>query len=244
MSFHSMKLTHNDGTMHHLGIDETMVAKKVIVTPDPQEIPFYAQFLDNAQKMGDFREYVTYTGSYKGQPLSIMSCGFGCMPAAIAVEELNHLGVEEIIKIACCPAIQPENAVGSLVAASGAVRGEFASREYIDVSYPAVSDMNLLGRLMKAGVRQAEIFRSHDCVSLETPWAEGGAEKIAKWAKLGVHVIDSETSAMFVISSILKVKTASLALIAENYADGTRLKDTFNARKELFTRAAEALICF
>ena len=244
MSFHSMKLTHNDGTMHHLGIDETMVAKKVIVTPDPQEIPFYAQFLDDAKKMGDFREYVTYTGTYKGQPLSIMSCGFGCMPAAIAVEELNHLGVEEIIKIACCPAIQPEIKDGTLIAASGAVRGEFASREYIDVSYPAVSDMDLLRRLMKAGVRQTGIFRSHDCRSLETPWAEGGPEKIAKWSKLGVQVIDSETSAMFVISSILKVKTASLALITENYIDGTKLTETDSARKELFEKAAEALLCF
>ena len=244
MSFHSMKLTHNDGTMHHLGIDETMVAKKVIVTPDPQEIPFYAQFLDHAEKKGDFREYVTYTGTYEGQPLSVMSCGFGCMPAAIAVEELNHLGVEEIIKIACCPAIQPEVEIGSLVAASGAVRGEFASREYIDVSYPAVSDMNLLGRLLKAGVAQVGIFRSHDCRSLETPWAEGGMEKIEKWAKLGVQVIDSETSAMFVISSILKVKTASLALMTENYRTGAKLKAAEEGRKTLFTKAAEALLCY
>ena len=244
MSFGSVKLTHNDGTMHHLGIDETMVADKVIVTPDPQEIPFYAQFLEEAEKKGDYREYVTYTGTYKGKPLSVMSCGFGCMPAAIAVEELNHLGVREIIKIACCPAIQPEIKVGSLAAASGAVRGEFASREYIDVSYPAVSDMNLLGRLRKAGVRQTGIFRSHDCRSLETPWAGGGPERIEKWARLGVHVIDSETSAMFVISSILKVKTASLALITENYADGTKMEETEAARKELFTRAAEALTCY
>ena len=33
MSFGSMKLTHADGTMHHLGIDETMVAKRVLLTP-------------------------------------------------------------------------------------------------------------------------------------------------------------------------------------------------------------------
>lgn len=244
MSFGSVKLTHNDGTMHHLGIDETMVTEKVIVTPDPQDIPFYAQFLENAEKKGDYREYITYTGTYKGKPLSVMSCGFGCMPAAIAVEELNHLGVKEIIKIACCPAIQPETKVGSLVAASGAVRGEFASREYIDISYPAVSDMKLLGKLMKAGVRQTELFRSHDCLSLETPQAEGGPQRIAKWAGLGVHVIDSETSAMFVISSILKVRTASLALITENYADGTKLENPDAARKDLFTRAAEALLCF
>ncbi len=242
MSFQSVKLTHNDGTMHHLGIDETMVAEKVIITPDPLQIPFYASLLENAEKKGEYREYVTYTGTYKGEPMSVMSCGCGCMPVAIAVEELNHLGVKEIIKIDACPAIQPETEVGTLFAASGAIRGEFASREYIDVSYPAVADMDLLSRMLKTGISQVGIFRSHDCVSLETPWAIGGKEKIAKWADLGVEVIDSETSAMFVIASILKVKTASLALIHENYITGAKADDLEEAKKQLFRAAADALI--
>lgn len=240
MSFQSVKLVHNDGTMHHLGIDETMVAPKVIITPNPLEIPFYAQFLEDAKKVGEYREYVTYTGTYKGEKLSVMSCGIGCMPVAIAIEELNHIGVKEVIKIACCPALQEETEVGTLFAASGAVRGEFASREYIDVSYPAVSDMELLAKLLKVGVRQVGIFRSHDCVSLEKPWAVGGKEKIAKWSSLGVDVVDSETSAMFVISSILKVKTASLALIDENYTTGAKAEALDKQR--LFEAAADALI--
>lgn len=242
MSFQSVKLTHNDGTMHHLGIDETMVATKVIITPDPLQIPFYASLLENVEKTGEYREYVTYTGTYKGEKMSVMSCGYGCMPVAIAVEELNHLGVKEVIKIDTCPAIQPETEVGTLFAASGAIRGEFASREYIDVSYPAVADMDLLSRLLKTGVSQVGIFRSHDCVSLETPWAIGGKERIAKWTELGVDVIDSETSAMFVIASILKVKVASLALIHENYVTGAKAGNTDEAKKHLFLTAADALI--
>ncbi len=241
MSFGSVKLVHNDGTMHHLGIDESMVAKKVILTPDPLEIPFYAALLEDCRKVGEYREYVTYTGSYKGTPVSIMSCGFGCMPMAIAVEELNHLGVEEMIKIAPCPALQPELKVGSFLAASGAVRGEGASREYIDISYPAVSDMDLLGRLLKAGVKQVGLFRSHDCESLETPWAVGGKERLERWEKLGVEALDGETSAMLVVSSILKRKAASLALISENYTTGEAMADPEEAKKELFKLAAEAL---
>lgn len=240
MSFQSKKMCRPDGTMYHLGISEASVAKKVILTPDPMDVPFYAQFLEHAEKVGDNREYVTYTGSYRGEPISIMSCGFGCMPMAIAVEELNHLGVKEIIKIACCPAITAHTEVGSLVAASGAVRGEYASREYIDVAYPAVSDMELLGRLLPS-VSQIALFRSHDCATLETPWAQGGKERISYWAGLGASVLDGETSAMFVIASILKVKAASLALISENYSTGA-VASLGNAEKQTLLRvAAEAL---
>lgn len=241
MSFGSVKLVHNDGTMHHLGIDESMVAKKVILTPDPLEIPFYAALLNDVKKVGEYREYVTYTGSYKGTPVSVMSCGFGCMPMAIAVEELHHLGVEEIIKIAPCPALQPETSLGSFMAASGAVRGEGASREYIDISYPAVADMELLSRLLKVGVKQVGLFRSHDCQSLETPWADGGKERLERWARLGVEALDGETSSMLVVSSILKCRAASLALICENYITGEKLADLTEGKKELFRLAVEAL---
>ncbi|MGM9524068.1 MAG: nucleoside phosphorylase [Faecousia sp.] len=242
MSFGSMKLTHADGTMHHLGIDETMVAKRVLLTPDPLQVPFYAALMDKAEKVGEYREYVTYTGTLNGKPLSVMSCGFGCMPAAIAVEELNHLGVEAMLKIDYCPTLQPETPVGTLLAASAAVRGEGATKEYIDLSYPAVADPMLLGKLLDGGV-SAGLFRSHDCQSLETPWTAGGRERIAYWASLGVSAIDGETSALFVIASILKRRAASLALITENYATGEHLACLDEGKRRLFAVAAEALLC-
>ena len=167
MSFGSQKLVHTDGTMHHLGIDA--VTPRVILVPDPQEVPLYAALLEGPVQQGCYREYATWQGTWRGEPLTVMSCGFGCMPMAIAVEELHHLGAESLIKIAACPAIQPELEPGTLLAASGAVRGEGATREYIDPSYPAVADMPLLGALLSCGVPDAGLFRSHDCTSLESP---------------------------------------------------------------------------
>ena len=235
MSFGSQKLVHTDGTMHHLGIDA--VTPRVILVPDPQEVPLYAALLEGPVQQGCYREYATWQGTWRGEPLTVMSCGFGCMPMAIAVEELHHLGAESLIKIAACPAIQPELEPGTLLAASGAVRGEGATREYIDPSYPAVADMPLLGALLSCGVPDAGLFRSHDCTSLETPWAPGGPARIARWAELGVSALDGETSALFVLASILGIHAASLAYLAENYAMDAQ------ARGRLFTAAAEALRC-
>ncbi len=241
MAFQSVKLTQANGGMYHLGIADGQIAKKVILVPDPQQVPLYAAFLEGAQKMGEHREYVTYTGTYKGQPLSVMSCGFGCMPIAIAVEELNHLGVEEIIKIDFCPAVGTELAPGMLCAASGAVRGEYAGREYVDVSYPAIPDMSLMARLLRKGTKTVGIFRSHDVTSLETPRTEAGRARLAYWESLGVQVLDGETSAMFVIASILKVKSASLALIGENYTTGACCALGTAERETLFRTAADTL---
>ena len=47
MSFGSQKLVHTDGTMHHLGIDA--VTPRVILVPDPQEVPLYAALLEGSK---------------------------------------------------------------------------------------------------------------------------------------------------------------------------------------------------
>ena len=101
----------------------------------------------------------------------------------------------------------------------------------------------LLGALLSCGVPDAGLFRSHDCTSLETPWAPGGPARIAHWAELGVSALDGETSALFVLTSILGMHAASLAYLAENYATGAAAPMDAQARGRLFTAAAEALRC-
>lgn len=245
MAFGSVKMTHVDGTMHHLGVDETHIAKNVILVPDPMSVAFYAQFLDNAEQKGDYREYVTYTGTYNGKPLTVMSSGFGCMPMAIAVEELNHLHAEKIVKIEACPTIQPELPCGTVCLCKGAVRGEGASREYIDACYPAVPDMGLLSKLSHSFGKQARlsVFRSHDCANHESPYAPGGMDRVRAWAGLGVEILDGGTSALYVVSSILKVQAASVAVVSENYETGECMteKQKNEALKAAFLAAAQAM---
>ena len=243
MPYKSLKMTHTDGTMHHLGVNESHVAKKVILVPDPMDVPLLAAALEDARPMGDYREYVTYTGKYAGERVTVMSCGFGCMPMAIAVEELKHLGVEEIVKIGACAAISEDLKPGDEVCCTGAVRGEGVTKEYIDPSYPAYPDMGLLSRFMGKD-RPPVYFRSHDCIKHESPYAPDGEARMERWAKMGVQVMDSETSALYVIGRILGVKTVSLAVIGENFVTREKMdeKERRKALLGLFINACREFV--
>ncbi len=242
MKYKSVLMTHLDGGMHHLGIKKEHVAEKVVLIPDPMKVEYYASFMDDAKLMGDYREYVTYTGTYKGERLSIMSCGFGCMPMAIAIEELKHLDVTEVVKIDENVAIQDDIKCGEYIVAKGAVRGEGASVEYIDISYPAVADMDLLSRIIVNDDVKIGLFRSHDVENLESPYAPDGMNRIMKWTNMGVDVEDAETSSMFIVGACLRMKTASISLIKENYITGEKKENSKEAKKRLFEMAADALI--
>ena len=245
MKYQSIRMVHADGGMHHLGVKAEDICENVILTPDPMMVEYYASFMDNAVQKGDYREYVTYTGTYKGKPLTVMSCGFGCMPMAIAIEELKHIGGKNVIKIDTNISIQEDIEVGDMTIAKGAVRGEGATREYIDISYPAVANMELLSKSIDENKNiKVCLYRSHDVENLESPYAPNGMERIKKWSDLGVDVVDAETSSMYVVGACLKMNVASMSLIKENYITNKKLDNSKldEKRKELFELAANTLI--
>lgn len=244
MRYQSVLMTHADGGMHHLGVKAEDISENVILTPDPMMVEYYAKYMENPVMKGDYREYVTYTGTYNGKPLTVMSCGFGCMPMAIAIEELKHIGGKNVIKIDTNVSIQNDINCGDIVVAKGAVRGEGASREYIDISYPAVANMELLSNVIDINKDiKIGLFRSHDVENLETPYAPNGMQRINHWQQLGVDVVDAETSSMYIVGSCLKVNVLSISLIKENYVTNTKLEKNKldEYRKKLFDIAANTL---
>ena len=74
--------------MHHLQIEPGQIGEFVIMPGDPGRCHLIAEHFENPQLIAQSREYVTYTGKYKGLTASVTSTGMGGPSAAIALEEL------------------------------------------------------------------------------------------------------------------------------------------------------------
>ena len=68
------------------------VAPYVLLPGDPKRVEKVASYWDEAKLVADNREYVTYTGTYKGAPITCTSTGIGCPSTSIAMEELARCG--------------------------------------------------------------------------------------------------------------------------------------------------------
>lgn len=228
-SFESGKLTHSDGKMHHIGVDEFVIAKSCILTSNTERVHIIADTFDTSEKVGEFREYITYTGMKNGIQISTMSIGMGCMPTAIAVEELKHIGCTNLVKVGTCGAIQAGVLPGTIIIATGAVRGEGASVEYINLQYPAIADFDLLDALIESAKELNEdpligIVRTHDALFLESLFAHDDMEaRIKPWRDLDVVAIENEASAMFVVSSLIKSRAGVVLVAVDNYTDKTSI---------------------
>ncbi len=126
------------------------VGRYVILPGDPGRVPKIAALLDNSKQVACNREYNVYTGYLLGEKVTVCSTGIGGPSAAIAVEELIKCGADTFIRVGTSGGMDLSVSGGDLVIASGAVRGEGTSREYIPIGYPAVADHKVVCALEKA----------------------------------------------------------------------------------------------
>lgn len=138
------------GLQYHLMIKPGDVAKYVLLPGDPERVPIIARFWDKAWHVASHREYVTYSGYYKGVFISATSTGIGAPATAIALEELARVGAEVFIRVGTTGALRRDVSIGDVVISTGAVRLEGTSRHYVMPEYPAVASYDVVLALIDA----------------------------------------------------------------------------------------------
>ncbi|MBQ6333934.1 MAG: nucleoside phosphorylase [Erysipelotrichaceae bacterium] len=248
MKYRSAKLTNAEGKMWHIGLDENDCGKHFILPADPGRCEMVAKYFDEAKLVAISRGNPTYTGTYHGVPLSIMCTGMGAMAVSIAVEELKHLGVKTMIRMGTAGSLQPNLPSDAFVIATGAIRGEGASKEYIPLEYPAVADVDVVSALRQAcleyGVKPyLGIVRSHDSFYMESPGAhEGYLERVKVWEDAGALAVENESSALFTVASLLGGIRAGTILMCGDYLGNnygsmsTSNKDDYAKKVELMSK--------
>ena len=218
--------TEGSGKQYHTQVGVGDVGKYVILPGDPKRCEKIAKHFDNARLIADSREYVTYTGTLEGVPVSVTSTGIGGPSAAIAIEELSKVGADTFIRVGTCGGMQTDVCGGDIVIASGAIRMEGTSREYAPIEYPAVPDVTVLNALITAakkknityhaGVVQCKdsFFGQHEPEVM--PVSYELQNKWEAWLRMGCLASEMEAAALFIAGSFLRVRVGSCFLVVAN----------------------------
>ena len=230
---------------------EKIDAKLAIMPGDPARLDHIKKFLDEPRELEYNREYRSLTGKYKGIDIIAVSTGIGGSSASIAIEELKNLGVKAMIRIGSCGALQNNIKLGDLVLASGAIRDDGTSKAYVDVSFPAIPDPELLNNCIEVSKELNYPYHIGVVHSHESFYIDNNDEIEEAWSKLGVLGSDMETSTLFTVGLIRGIKTASIlnnvvlygqdtSQSVSDYASGDNL--TLIGEKREIEVALEALI--
>ncbi len=214
------------GKQYHIGVGKGDVGRYVLLPGDPKRCAKIAAYFDNAELVGDSREFVTYTGYVDGVKVSVTSTGIGGPSASIAMEELTVCGADTFIRVGTCGGVDLDVKSGDMVIATGAIRMEGTTMEYAPIEYPAVADLDITNALVQAcrnlgypyhtGVVQCKdaFYGQHRPETLPN-----GQELIRKWdawVKLGCKASEMESAALFIVASYLKVRCGTVLLAVAN----------------------------
>ena len=204
----------------HIRCKEGDVGGYCILPGDPGRCEAIAAQFDDARLVSQNREYTVYTGMLLGEKVSVCSTGIGGPSAAIAMEELIHIGAHTFVRVGTCGGMSAKVRAGDVVIATGAIRMEGTSREYAPIEFPAVPDFSVLCALVQAaeglqypyhaGVVQCKdsFYGQHSPETM--PVAAVLQYKWEAWKRLGALASEMESAALFTVAAARDVRCGAV----------------------------------
>jgi uridine phosphorylase len=212
---------------YHVRVSPGDVAPYVLLPGDPGRVEVVASLWDEARHIASNREYVTFTGTYRGVPISCTSTGIGSPSTAIALEELARVGATTFVRIGTSGSLQDRVGVGDLAILDSAIRADGASTLYAPPEFPAVAHHEVVDAAIEAatglGVRHhvGTTFSTDLFYVPEAGSAFGGyeqsawRERYADVARANALAAEMEAGVLMVLSRIWGLRGGAIALVAD-----------------------------
>jgi len=182
---------------------------------DPGRAERIADAMDRANLVSENREFTLLTGSYRGTEVCVCSTGIGGPSAAIALEELSRLGVETFIRVGSAGGRQSEIPIGSVVALTGAYRGDGTSTAYLPTEFPAVADFEVTAAIIEAAVQSGLPYWLGIGYTRDAYYVRD--EELDELLKqVGVVASEQEAAALFVVAASLGVRVGAILATDSN----------------------------
>lgn len=217
-------------------IDVDKIARYVLMTVrDPlcayEDDPAtqIARGLEHAEPVGKSGMFTSWTGGYKGVPVTVISGGSGSPEAELIMHELlEFTQADTFLRVGGSGGIHPKVEPGDVVISTGVVRDEGMTRAYIPESYPAVSSYQVVVAMEQAAKRLGHrhhlgITRSSDSdfCGVGRPSVGGYFQPwhmdiLDTWARAGVLNGDRESAAIVTLAQLFGKRGGSVCSVADN----------------------------
>ncbi len=220
-----------DEVLKHIRCRKGDIAPYVIIPGDPGRVKRIVEQMDDAELLAQNREYVVYTGSYKGVPITVCSSGIGGPAASIAIEELIKLDAKVFIRVGSAGGRQKDTPIGTPVVIQASYRGEGTSKAYLPPEFPAVGSFDVTNALVEALKQRNEDYQVGIGFTRDAYYVQN-QELNSLLTACDVRAAEQEASVLFIIGSVRHVKTGAVVSTDSNI--WLEKQPTLKEKEELF----------
>jgi purine-nucleoside phosphorylase len=209
----------------HINAEPGDFAPTVLMPGDPLRAKHIAErFLDGARQVADVRNMLGFTGSYQGNPVSVMAHGMGIPSASIYCSELiRNYGVKRVIRVGSCGTVHPAVRLRDIVIAMGASTDSAVNRNrFAGHDLAALASFELVRRAVAAAQRRGLSFHVGNVFSADLFYTPdpGVFDLMERFGILGVEM---ETAGIYTLAAELGAEALALCTVSDLIRTGERL---------------------
>lgn len=228
----------------HINAKKGEIAETILLPGDPLRAKYIAEtFLEDVTQYNDVRNMFGYTGTYKGERISVQGTGMGVPSISIYITELmQEYGVQKLIRVGTCGAIQKDVQLRDVIIAQGATTNSTMNQIVFDkINYAPIADFDLLSKAYQAGVDKGLNLRVGNVFTEDLFYNEfSDHEHLANY---GVLAVEMETSALYTLAAKFGRQALAILTVSDHILTGEATSSeerqlTFNDMIEVALDAA------
>lgn len=230
----------------HIGAKQGEIADKILLPGDPLRAQFIAEnFLENVEQYNKVRGMYGFTGTYKGERVSVQGTGMGAPSISIYVNELiQSYDVKKLIRVGTCGAIQEDVKVRDVILAQGATTDSQQNKLIFDyIDYAPLADFDLLRKAYDEGLNKGLNIQVGNVFTSDTFYRDNAKEINGLLAKYKVLAVEMESSALYTLAAkygrqALSILTVSDHIITGEETSADERQTSFNDMMEIALETA------
>ena len=206
----------------HINATPEDFAKTVLMPGDPLRAKFIAEhYLKNAELVNNVRGVQGYTGSYKGEKISVMASGMGMPSIGIYSYELfEFFGVEQILRVGSAGALRQDVNLRDIVLGAGAcTNSDYARQFHLRGTMAPIADFGLLQTCAAEAERMGLPYHVGNLLSSDTFYDAGEGDTLA-WGKMGVLAVEMEAAALYLNAARCGKRALAICTISDSLVTG------------------------
>jgi len=228
----------------HIEAEKGAIAERILLPGDPLRAKsIAARFFTDAVLVNSVRGMLAYTGTFRGEPVSVMGTGMGIPSHSIYVTELlEFYGCRRLIRVGTCGSFSDELPLRALVLPNGAATDSgVAAAWFPGLSYAAVPSFALLSAAADAAKKLN--FTPHVCgiFTSDLFYNDKTPEITALLSRYGVAAVDMESYALFCLAQRFHAEALSICTVSDHLLSGEQTSSA--ERQESFDAMSELALC-
>ncbi|AJE33515.1 purine nucleoside phosphorylase [Corynebacterium humireducens NBRC 106098 = DSM 45392] len=223
----------------HINPGGAPIAQTVLMPGDPLRARFIAEtYLDDVVQFNAVRNMLGFTGTWKGQEVSVMGSGMGIPSISIYAHELIHVyGAQRLIRVGSCGAMQPDLDLYEIIVAQGACTdSRFLAQFNLPGTFAPLASWKLLKAVTDEAESQGVDVHVGNILSSDI-FYNADDTAISRWASMGVLGVEMESAGLYAVAAAAGVEALGLFTVSDNIVTGRAT--SASERETAFTRMME-----